>query len=85
MDFDKAASNILNSPAGEKLAEKKEELSKLIDSADGQKLKSMLDGDANIMTAVQQGDLDTLKKTMASILKTEEGARIVDQLLNMMK
>lgn len=85
MDFDKAANNFLNSPAGASLSGKKEELSKLIDSADGQKIKSMLDGDNNVLTAVQQGDLDALKKTMASILKTEEGARIVNQIMDMMK
>jgi hypothetical protein len=85
MDFDKAASNILNSSAGAALSGKKEELSRLIDSADGQKVKNLLEGSGDVMAAVQQGDLDALKKTMASILKTEEGTRIVNQLMDMMK
>ena len=86
MDLNKAASDFLSTPAGAKLSGKQEELSKLIDSQEGQKIKNMLSGDeSNVMAAIQNGDMAVLKKTLSNILQTEEGSRLAEQLLKMMK
>lgn len=85
IDFNKVSGDFLNTPAGAKFASKKEELGKLIDSPEGQKVKDMLSGDeANVMAAIENGDMAVLKKTLSNILKTEEGSRLAEQLLKML-
>ncbi len=85
MDFNKMSGDILNTPAGAKLAGKQEELGKLIDSPEGRKVKDMLSGDeANVMAAIENGDMAVLKNTLSNILKTEEGSRLAEQILKMM-
>lgn len=86
LDLNKAADDFLSTPAGAKLSGKKDELKKLVNSADGQKVKSMLSGnEADVMAAIENGDLAVLQKTLSQILKTEEGSRIADQLMKMMR
>lgn len=85
IDFNKAANDLLNTPAGSKLSGKQDELNKLIDSPEGQKVKDMLSGEeTNVMAALEKGDVASLKKTLSNILKTEEGARLAEQLRKMM-
>lgn len=85
-EFNKNANNMLNSPAGAKLAEKKDELYRLVNSPAGQNVKNLLQKDeASIMAAVQNGDLNVLKKTLSKILSTEDGFKIAEQIRNMMK
>ena len=85
MDLNKAASDILNTPAGAKLSGKQEELGKLISSPEGRKVQEMLSGDEqNVMSALENGDMAVLKKTLSNILQTEEGARLAAQLRQMM-
>jgi len=83
-DFKKIADELLKTPAGSKL--KKDEVNKILDSSDGQKVKQMLEtGDTDLLDAVRKGDMDTLKITLSDILKTEEGARLAGQIMKMMK
>jgi len=83
-DFKKIADELLKTPAGSKL--KKDEVHKILDSSDGQKVKQMLEsGDTDLLGAVRNGDMDTLKNTLSGILKTEEGARLAGQIMKMMK
>jgi hypothetical protein len=85
MDLNKMSNDFLNTPAGAKLSEKKDELGKLVNSSDGQKVKDLLSGsENNVMAAIENGDMDVLKKTLSTILKTEEGSRLAEQLLKMM-
>ncbi|NLA87521.1 MAG: hypothetical protein GX847_09660 [Clostridiales bacterium] len=85
IDFNKIPGDLMNTPAGAKLSEKKEELGKLIDSPEGRKVKDLLSGDEkNVMAAIENGDTAALQKTLSSILKTEEGSRLAEQLLKMM-
>jgi len=85
-DFKKVADDFINSPAGSKLSGRKDELMGLIDSDDGQKVKKMIEGGGvDIMDAVQNGDMKTLKNALSGILSTEEGARIASQVMKMMK
>jgi len=83
-DFKKIADELLKTPAGSKL--KKDEVNKILDSSDGRKVKQMIEsGDKDLLGAVRKGDIDTLKTTLSGILKTEEGARLADQIMKMMK
>ncbi len=85
IDFNKMSGDLMNTPAGAKLAEKKEELGRLIDSPEGRKVKDLLSGDEkNVMAAIENGDTAALQKTLSNILKTEEGSRLAEQLLKMM-
>jgi hypothetical protein len=86
IDFGKAASDFMATSAGSKLAGKQDELGQLINSTDGQKVKNMLSGnEANVMAAIENGDMAVLKNTLSNILKTEEGSRLAEQLMKMMK
>jgi hypothetical protein len=86
MDLNKAASELLKTPAGAKLAGKKDDLQKLINSPEGQNVKNMLSGDSeNLKAAIAGGDMETLKNTLAQILKTEDGAKLATQIQNLMK
>ncbi len=86
MDMNKMASELLNSPAGEKLSGKKEDIEKLINSQEGQNVRNMLSGsEENLMAAIADGDMDTLKKALTQILKTEDGAKLAEQVQKMMK
>ena len=83
-DFKKAADEFLKTAAGSKLDKK--ELGKIMDSEDGKKVKNMIEqGDTDLMDAVRKGDMDTLKNTLAGVLQTEEGSRLADQIMKMMK
>lgn len=86
MDLNKAARDLLNTPAGSKLSGKQEEIGKLISSPEGRKVQELLSGEEqNVMSAIENGDMAVLKKTLSGILKTEEGARLAEQLRQMMK
>lgn len=85
IDLNKMSDDFLKTPAGTKLAEKKEELGTLINSPEGRKVKDMLSGnEQNVMAAIENGDMAVLQKTLSNILKTEEGSRLAEQLLKMM-
>ena len=83
-DFKKVADELLKAPGSSKL--KKDEIKKIMGSEDGQKIKKMLEGDGtDLMGAVRKGDTDTLKNALEGILKTEEGARMAEKIMKMMK
>ena len=84
-NINKAAQELLKSKQGEKLIGKKDEIAKLANSSDGQKVKSMLERESGLKNAIDSGDIGALKDTLSKILKTDEGARIASQLNDMMK
>ena len=85
-DFDKLSKGFFDSPAGEKLSGKKGEFEKLAGSADGQKVRAMIENsDKNLMQALETGDTETLKGALANILKTKEGANIAEQLSKLIR
>ncbi|MGE4485278.1 MAG: hypothetical protein AB7C97_09245 [Oscillospiraceae bacterium] len=67
------------------LSSKKDELEKLANSADGQKVKSMMDPGGRIQSAYEQGDMETVRRAVTDIMKTEEGARLAKQLSDLLK
>ena len=84
--IDHIPEGLLNSDAGRKLSAKKSELEQLANSADGQKLRQMLDGrEQSLKSAMDTGDTAALKSALQEILKTDEGARLAGQLSKLMK
>ena len=77
LDISKLASN-------EKIRGKEQELKKLADSKDGEKIKQMVDGDA-LQKALDEGDTAALQSTISNVLKTDEGARLLSQLEQLFK
>ena len=68
----------------EKIKGKEQELKKLAESADSEKIKSMVDGEA-LQKAFDRGDTAELQSTVSKLLQTEEGARLFKQLEQMFK
>ena len=77
LDISKFASN-------EKIRGKEQELKKLADSKDGEKIKQMVDGDA-LQKALDEGDTAALQSTISQVLKTDEGARLLSRLEQLFK
>ena len=67
------------------LSSKKDELEKLANSAEGQKVKAMMDPDGSIQAAYEKGDMESVRRAVTGILKTEEGARLAKQLSDLFK
>ena len=77
LDISKFAQN-------EKIRGKERELEMLANSADGERVKQMVDG-ASLQKALDSGDTAALQSTISKVLKTEEGARLLSQLEQMFK
>jgi len=59
----------------------KKDIQRLVNSADGQKVKSIVGKNAaSLKDAVKKGDTATLQNALQSIMETDEGARLVQQL-----
>ncbi|MEL4105675.1 hypothetical protein IZU99_04970 [Oscillospiraceae bacterium CM] len=85
-DYGKATNDFLNTAAGARFSGKKEELEKLIDSPEGKSVQNLLSGsEGDLMNALNNGDTATLKNALSTILKTEEGVHLAEQILKMMK
>lgn len=66
-------------------AQKSEDFSNLVNSEDGQKIKSMMEGkEEALKKAFLGGDMSDLKNTFDQLMQTEEGARIIGQIQGMM-
>ena len=63
---------------------KAEDLQKLADSADGQPLSRMLDGKA-VEQAAKSGDGAALRRLLGTVLGTEEGRRLAEQIRRMLR
>ncbi|MDR0904770.1 MAG: hypothetical protein LBN00_01120 [Oscillospiraceae bacterium] len=67
-----------------KIAAKRPELEKLANSTDGKRVKELLGGD-KIEQAAKRGDIAAIAAALQTALKTEEGARLANQLRELMK
>ena len=63
---------------------KTEGIRALADSADGQKLGSMIDGEA-AQRALRSGDSAALQQLLRGVLGTDEGRRLVTELQSLME
>ena len=84
--FNKSANELLHSPQGAKINAKKDELESIVNSAEGQKVKQMLDGKTDsLIDAFEKGDMATLSNSLSAILGTKEGAQLAEKLMDMLK
>ena len=82
--FGNKAGDFLSSTEGKRLADKKPALEKLADSADGKRVRELLGG-SKIEESAKSGDIASLSAAIQNALKTEEGARLMSQLKELMK
>lgn len=61
-------------------AEEERRLSELSESADGQKVRAMLGDENKLRCAMETGDTAALKSAMETVLRSEEGKRLLEQL-----
>ena len=61
-------------------AEEAQRLNALGASADGQKVRAMLGDEDRLRKAVETGDAAALKNAMETVLRSEEGKRLLGQL-----
>ena len=62
------------------------ELKNLVGSKDGQTVKKIMEGEAShLKEAMEKGDMATLKRTFDHLMGTEEGARLIGKIQNLMK
>ncbi|MDR2501979.1 MAG: hypothetical protein LBC78_01875 [Oscillospiraceae bacterium] len=83
-DISSAVDDFLSTDKGKKLAARRPELERLARGEDGRRLFAMLDMET-MKKAAQGGDIRTLSALISSALKTEEGARIAQQIKDMTK
>jgi len=68
------------------ITSKTEDLGRIVNSGDGQKVKAIMTQDADkLKQAVQSGDMGTLKQTFDSLMQTQEGARLIGEIQKMMR
>ena len=60
------------------------QLRKLTESADGQKVRSLLGDEQALAQAVEKGDAAVLQSALQTLLASPEGRRLFDQLGGMM-
>ena len=85
-DIEKMGSNLMGASKAERLSSKKDEIKKLADTQDAQKVMEIVDKDSSLITkAMKDGDVSSLKGALNNILKTEEGTRLVKKINDMMK
>ena len=62
------------------------DLGRIAGSSDGQKVKAIMEQDADkLKEAVKSGDMTTLKQTFDTLMQTQEGARLIGEIQKMMK
>lgn len=61
-------------------AEEAQKLNELGASADGQKVRAMLGDENRLRKAIETGDAAALKNAMETVLRSEEGKRLLGQL-----
>jgi len=85
-DINKTASDFLSSEKGAALANKKDDIEKLITTPEGQRVKEMVDkSEDSLKKAIETGDSETLKNAVSSIMKTDEGKMLAEQIMKLMK
>ena len=82
--FEKKAKKFLDSPQGAALSGKEDRIRAIADSRDGQKVKGMVD-EAALSSAIERGDADVIRAELSKIASSTEGARLLQQLSELMK
>ena len=83
-DFEKLANDLMGG-GNSMLKGKANEIKKLANSGDGQKVRKMIGNTDNLKKVVEQGDAETLQRVIKDVMSTEEGARLAQQLSELLK
>ena len=84
-DFEKLANDFMNSNKGEKIMSKADEIKKIAKSNDGKKVMKMMGNTNDLKAAMEKGDTETLQNVIKNVMSTEEGARLAQQLSDLLK
>ena len=77
---------ILKTPQGAEIYKKRNEFASLAESREGKKVKELLQKDSvSLSDALERSDTEQLKKSLMHILSTDEGARLMKQINNILK
>jgi len=78
--------NMDTGQAGDFLAARAGDLGRIAGSSDGQKVKAIMEQDADrLKEAVKSGDMTALRQTFDTLMQTQEGARLIGEIQKMMK
>ena len=84
-ELERGAEALLDGEQAEALKRNAKDIQKLAQSPDGKKVRALLGDEKAVAAALEQGDTDTLKALMAKVLSTEEGSRLAQQLMGLMR
>lgn len=82
-DLKNAADKFLAGDGGKEISRKKDDLQRLAASADGERVRSLLER-GGFEDAVRRGDTLAVKNAVSDIMKTESGARFMRELQALM-
>jgi len=81
MTIKEQADSLLRSATGRKLKASDSQLQALADSAEGQRVRKMIEGQSGgLQTALESGDMESVRRALSGILQTKEGAQLTEQL-----
>ncbi|NLV49163.1 MAG: hypothetical protein GXY20_00545 [Clostridiales bacterium] len=83
-DFNKLTSEFL-SGAGAALSSKEADIKKIAESADGKKVTRYIEQNGAVRKALESGDTEKLRQLITSVLSTQEGSRLAQQLADLLK
>ncbi len=78
-----AAEKFLSGSDGRRISEKRGDLERIASSRDGEAVRGMLER-GGFERAVERGDTEAVKSAVSEVLKTEAGARLIEQLRGIM-
>lgn len=79
-------SNFDFSKAAEFASAQGNQFQSIVNSSDGQKVKSLMEENAGALkSAMQAGDMTALKGAFDQLMNTDEGSRLIGQIKDMMK
>lgn len=84
-DYQKLAGSLMGGNNAEELEKNAEAIQRLAKSEDGQKVKNLIGDERKLASALENGDTETLKNMVNTILSTAEGARLAEQLSGLLK
>lgn len=82
-DLQSTAEKFLSGEEGKRIAGKRGEIERIASSADGQRVRAELER-SGFEDAVRRGDTKALKSAMEKALKTDSGAKLLENLRRMM-
>ena len=83
-ELDRLSRDFLSGSEGKKISGKKADIERIAASADGERVRTMLEA-GGFEDAVRRGDANALRASLEQVMKTESGARLVENLKALME